>query len=87
MTPIQLRAAKLFEYVVAVLLHRNGYRAGVPQRFLQGRGTKHQIDVLAIDPQQTFVLEAGEQAADGLQRQAQVIADIASRHAEVELSG
>lgn len=50
MNSTQLRAGKLFEYVVAVLLHRNGYRAGVPQRYLQGRGTKHQIDVLAIDP-------------------------------------
>lgn len=50
MNSTQLRAAKLFEYVIAVLLHRNGYRAGVPQRYLQGRGTKHQIDVLAIDP-------------------------------------
>lgn len=50
MTSNTLRVARLFEYVVAVLLHRNGYRAGVPQRYLQGRGTKHQIDVLAIDP-------------------------------------
>ncbi|MCB1282333.1 MAG: hypothetical protein KDB18_12505, partial [Salinibacterium sp.] len=44
------QAAKLFEYLVAVLLHRNVYRAGVPLKYLQGRGTKHQIDVLAVDP-------------------------------------
>ncbi len=50
MSTDRLKYAKLFEYVVAVLLLRNGYRAGVPQRYLQGRGTKHQIDVLAIDP-------------------------------------
>ena len=49
--------------------------------------TVHQLDMFAVDPQQAFILEAGKQTADGFQGQPQVVADIAARHAEVELAG
>ena len=49
--------------------------------------TVDQFDMFAVDPQQAFILEAGKQTADGFQGQSQVVADIATRHAEVELIG
>lgn len=41
---------KVLEYVVAVLMRRNGYRVGCPGRLLAGRGTKHQIDAIGVYP-------------------------------------
>ena len=49
--------------------------------------TVDQFDMFAVDTQQTFILEAGKQTADSFQGQSQVVADIATRHAEVELIG
>ena len=49
--------------------------------------TVEQFNVFAVDTQQTFILEAGKQAADGFQRQPKIVADIAARHAEVKLIG
>ncbi|AQS58658.1 hypothetical protein B0537_05895 [Desulforamulus ferrireducens] len=40
---------KIFEYMVAYILRNNGYIAGVPRRKLGGRGTQHQVGVIAID--------------------------------------
>ncbi len=39
---------KVLEYVVAVLMRRNGYRVGCPGGLLPGRGTKHQIDAIGV---------------------------------------
>jgi hypothetical protein len=41
---------KVLEYVVAVLMRRNGYRVGCPGGLLTGRGTKHQIDAIGVYP-------------------------------------
>lgn len=40
---------QLYELLVAVILRNNGYIAGVPRRALGGRATKHQVNVIAID--------------------------------------
>jgi hypothetical protein len=44
-------------------------------------------DVLAIDHQKSFLVEAGEEAADGFDGQTQVVADLVAGHAEVEIGG
>ncbi len=46
---IWLNDDRLFELLVAVILRNNGYIAGVPRRLLGGRATKHQVNVIAID--------------------------------------
>ncbi|WP_066634539.1 hypothetical protein [Desulfolucanica intricata] len=39
----------LFQFLVAVILRNNGYIAGVPRRHMGGRGTQHQVNVIAVD--------------------------------------
>ncbi|WP_207641029.1 hypothetical protein [Desulfofalx alkaliphila] len=40
---------KLFELLVAIILRNNGYIAGAPRRWLGGRATKHQVNVIGVD--------------------------------------
>lgn len=40
---------RLFEFLVALIMRNNGYITGVPRRLLGGRGTKHKINVIALD--------------------------------------
>lgn len=47
--PVQLSDDKLFEFLVALVLRNNGYIAGVPRRWLGGRATKHQVNVIGLD--------------------------------------
>jgi hypothetical protein len=47
---MQIDLDKLFEYVIAVILRQNGYRVPVPGQYLEGRGGKHQIDVIGLYP-------------------------------------
>lgn len=46
---VKLSDDKLFEFMVALVLRNNGYIAGVPRRWLGGRATKHQINVIGLD--------------------------------------
>ena len=46
---VSLSVDKLFEYVIAAILRECGYIAGVPTSELEGRGTRHQIDVMGIE--------------------------------------
>jgi hypothetical protein len=45
---IRVSIDKLFEFVVAVILLRNGYHATVPKSRLRGRGSRHQIDSIGL---------------------------------------
>lgn len=47
--PVQLSDNNLFEFLVALVLRNNGYIAGVPRRWLGGRATKHQVNVIGLD--------------------------------------
>lgn len=46
---VKLSDDKLFEFMVALVLRNNGYIAGVPRRWLGGRATKHQINIIGLD--------------------------------------
>ena len=45
------------------------------------------LDMLSFHLEDVFVLEACEQAADGLQRKTQITADLLTGHAEKEVGG
>ena len=45
---VKVSTDKLFEFVVALVLARNGYKAGVPASRLRGRGSSHQVDVVGL---------------------------------------
>ena len=47
--PVQISDDTLFEFLTAVILRNNGYIAGVPRRWLGGRATKHQVNVIGVD--------------------------------------
>ncbi len=50
------------------------------------QGVVFNRDVLAFHRQHTGLLKTPQQAADGFNRQAQVITDIATRHSEAEFA-
>src|SRR3989442_207864 len=43
-----LPPSKLFEFLVAIILRRNGFLANVPAKFVSGRAASHQIDVVGL---------------------------------------
>src|SRR5881628_2237580 len=61
-------------------------RVAVKHDRLQSRDVQD-AHVLLLDGDQVLVMEAGEEARHGLQRQAEVAADLLARHAQVELGG